>query len=260
MNKVLAVAGVVGKELFRRKDFYVLFVLTAVVTLTLASMRFFHDDKIVRFVKEVCLLLIWISAIFMAIATAARQIPAERESRTIFPLLAKPISRGQLIAGKFAGCWAACGVALLVFYLFFLLVTAPREGEWRVAHYFQALWLQWVLLGIIISYTLLGSLVFAAPSSNGTICFVVTAGILLLARHLEKIASTLPQPTGAIVQTLYFLLPHLEFFDVRDLVIHNVGLVPWVAWLLATGYGLVYMTLFLAITCLVFKRQSIVRE
>src|SRR5438874_10356856 len=98
MNTVLALAQVVIKELYRRKDFYVLFVLTAVITLLLGSVNFFHDDKIVRYLKEICLLLIWISALVVAIGTAARQIPAERESRTIFPLLAKPVTRAHVIA------------------------------------------------------------------------------------------------------------------------------------------------------------------
>ena len=31
MNKIIAVAGVVIKELYRRKDFYVLFILTALL-------------------------------------------------------------------------------------------------------------------------------------------------------------------------------------------------------------------------------------
>ena len=62
-----------------------------------------------RYLKDVCLLLIWISSLVIAITTTARQIPAERESRTIFPLLAKPVRRGELIVGKFLGCWLACG-------------------------------------------------------------------------------------------------------------------------------------------------------
>ena len=113
MNTILALSSVVIKELYRRKDFYVLFVFTAVITLLMGSVRFFHDDKIIRYLKEICLLLIWISALVVAIGTAARQIPAERENRTIFPLLAKPVSRAQVILGKFAGCWFACGLALL---------------------------------------------------------------------------------------------------------------------------------------------------
>src|SRR5947209_11899338 len=143
MNTIFALTGVVIKELYRRKDFYVLFVLTALITLVMGSVHFFHDDKIIRYLKELCLLLIWISALVIAITTTARQIPAERENRTIFPLLAKPVTRAQVIAGKFAGCWLACGLALMVFYLFFGVVSGSREHSWPLLNYFQGLWLQW---------------------------------------------------------------------------------------------------------------------
>src|SRR5260221_503092 len=126
-RNILALAGVVIKELYRRKDFYVLFVLTAVVTLLAGSISIFDDPKIVRYLKEICLLLIWVSALVIAIVTTARQIPAERENRTIFPLLAKPVTRGQLILGKFGGCWLAGGLAPVGFYLFFGVVTGTRE-------------------------------------------------------------------------------------------------------------------------------------
>src|SRR5438045_9301842 len=132
MNIVFALAGVVIKELYRRKDFYVLFVLTALITLLMGSVKFFNDDKIVRYLKDICLLLIWISALVIAIATTARQIPAERENRTIFPLLAKPVTRAQFIAGKFLGCWLAVGMALLVFYVFFGFISGMRERHWAV--------------------------------------------------------------------------------------------------------------------------------
>src|SRR5437667_1911593 len=132
MKTIFALSSIVIKELYRRKDFYVLFVLTAVITLLMGSVNFFSDDKIVRYLKEICLLLIWISALVIAIGTTARQIPAERENRTIFPLLAKPVTRGQVVVGKFAGCWLACGLALLMFYLFFGIISGTREGRWPV--------------------------------------------------------------------------------------------------------------------------------
>src|SRR6516225_9549090 len=184
MNTVFALAGVVIKELYRRKDFYVLFILTAVLTVLLGFGNFFNDAKIVRYVKEICLLLIWVSALVIAIGATARQIPAERENRTIFPLLAKPVSRAQVIGGKFFGCWLACGIALLVFYLFLGIVSASRDHEWPVAQYFQALWLQWMFLAVVIAMVLLGSIVFAAPSSNATTCFVVVLCLWYLGRYL----------------------------------------------------------------------------
>jgi len=111
MSTTLAIAGIVIKDLYRRKDFYVLFVLTALITVVMGSVNLFHDDHIVRYLKEMCLLLIWICSLVIAITTTARQIPMERESRTIFPLLAKPVTRTQVILGKFLGC-TADGIAL----------------------------------------------------------------------------------------------------------------------------------------------------
>ena len=257
MNTVLALSAIVIKELYRRKDFYVLFVLTALITLVMGSVSFFHDTKIVRYVKEIALLLIWISALVIAIGTTARQIPAERENRTIFPLLAKPVTRGQVILGKFVGCWLACALALIVFYLFFCVVSGTREHHWPLLNFFQALWLQWVMLGVVVALVLLGSVVFAAPSSNATISFIVVLGILFLGRYLNQVALQQPEPLRTVVYGLYFLIPHLEWYDVRDLIIYDQNLVGWVDCGLATLYAVLYMAVFLLGAWLVFRRKPL---
>jgi Cu-processing system permease protein len=257
MNKIFALAGVVIKEMYRRKDFYVLFVMTAMITLLLGSMRFFDDDRIVRYLKEICLLLIWVSTLVIAITTAARQIPAERESRTIFPLLAKPVGRGELIMGKFAGCWLACGIALLVFYFFFGALSASREHAWPVATYLQAVWLHWMCLGIVIALVLFGSVVFTAPSSNATICFICVVGILFAGGHLNRVAIQMKGTGGAIVYAMYFIIPHLEWYDARDLVIHDWGHINWLVCGGATLYGLLYAGVLLGLTWLIFRRRSL---
>lgn len=257
MNTVLALAGVVIKELYRRKDFYVLFVMTAVITLTMGSVTFFHDTKIVRYLKEICLLLIWLSALVIAIVTTARQIPAEKENRTIFPLLAKPVSRGQVVLGKFAGCWAACGLALLLFYLFFAVISGSREHHWPLGQYFQTLWLQWTMLGVVTAMVLLGSVLFSAVSSNATICFVVILGILFLGGHLNQVALQQPEPLRSIVYTIYFLIPHLEWYDVRDFLVYDHGLIGWGNCGLATLYAWTYSALLLFATWLVFRRKPL---
>ena len=257
MNTIFALAEVVIKELYRRKDFYVLFVLTAVITLLLGSVSFFNDPKIARYLKEVVLLLIWVAALVIAITTTARQIPAERENRTIFPLLAKPVSRAQVIVGKFVGCWLACGLALLVFYFFFAIVTGSREHSWPVLNYFQGLWLQWSMLGIVIGLVLLGSVVFTAPSSNATITLIVVVGILLLGRYLNHVALQQPEPVRSIVYALYFLIPHLEWYDIRDFLIYDHKMVPWVDWGLATVYAAVYVSMLLFATWMVFRRKPL---
>ena len=257
MNNALAVGWVVMLDMYRRKDFYVLFVLTALVTLILWSMNFFNDTAIVRYLKDGCLLLIWISSLVIAITMSARQIPAERESRTIFPLLAKPVTRGQLIAGKFCGCWAACGLSLLMFYFFFAVIGASREHSLPFVQYLQALWLHWICLGIVVAMALLGSVIFSAPSSNITISFVVVLGILFAGQQLNRFAAGMGGIAGMIVYALYFLIPQLGFYDVRELVVHDWQPIAGYAMVGATLYGAAYVALLLAAAWVVFRRRPL---
>ena len=258
MNIVFALAGIVIKEMYRRKDFYVLFVLTALLTLLTGSATFFNDDKILGYLKEICLLLIWVSSLVIALTTAARQIPAERESRTIFPLLAKPVTRFQVILGKFFGCWLVAGLAVVVFYLFFGAVVGAREHAWPVAQYVQAVWLHWMALGVVIAMVILGSIVFSAPSVNVTISFIAVSGILLLGQHLHKVASRMTEPSQTILTGIYFLIPHIEWaFQYRDLVLYNQPVIAWSVVFAATAYWAVCSALFLTAAWLAFRRKTL---
>ena len=258
MNKIFAVAGVVIKELYRRKDFYVMFILTIIICLIMGSINVFNDREIIRYVKEICLLLIWISSLIIAITTTARQIPAEKEQRTLLPLLAKPLSRTELIVGKFLGCWIVCGLALFCFYAFFGVLAASREHQWPLLNYAQAAFLHWVALGVVVAFAMLGSLVFAAPSSNSTICFSIVVTILCVGRYLDKIALTMQEPGRSIVYCIYYAIPHVEIpFEMRNLIIHDWPIIEWkFVWLLGL-YLLAYMAFFLAAACLIFRRKAL---
>jgi len=257
MTKVFAIAGVVLKEMYRRKDFYVLFIITVLLSLIMASVNFFNEEKIVRYLKELSLLLIWVVSLVIAVTSAARQIPAEREQRTLFPLLAKPVTRSQVLLGKFLGCWLSTAVALVCFYVFFGLLAMTREHEFLVLNYVQAAMLHWFMLGIVIAFVLFGSLAFTAISSNITISAILTVAILVVGRHLNKVALQLVEPGRSIIYALYFLIPHLELFDVRDLIVHNWPLIPWNYWALALAYGGMFTALFLWLACWLFQKKQV---
>jgi ABC-type transport system involved in multi-copper enzyme maturation permease subunit len=255
MRNTFAIAGVVLLEMYRRRDFYVLFIVTVLITALMGSVTFFNDARIVRYLKDVCLFLIWASSLFIALGAAARQIPAERESRTIFPLMAKPVTRGQILLGKWLGCWLACGAALLVFYIFFGCVDMTREHQLPLINYAQLATLHWAMLAIVVAMTLLGSLVFTAVSSNLTITAVVVAAIFILGRHLHKIALGMNELNGTLLTGLYYVIPHLELFDVRSLVVHDWPPIAWGIWAIAVGYAAAYTALLLLASWLVFRKK-----
>lgn len=257
MNIVWAISAVVIKELYRRKDFYVLLVLTALLTLAAGSMSFFKDNTIVRALKEICLLLIWLSALIIGITTAARQIPSEKENRTIFPLLAKPVTRWQVVLGKCLGCWLACGIALVVFYSFFGILVGAREHTLPMVAFAKLIWMQWMGLGIVVALALLGSVVFSAPGPNATLCFIVVLGVSFVGPHLGKVSLGLAEPAGTLLYAIYFLIPHLEWFDLREFIINDRNLPGAVECLLATIYAAAYGMLLLVLTWARFRRQNL---
>jgi Cu-processing system permease protein len=258
MRNICAIAKVVLLEMYRRKEFYVLFILTVVICLIMLCVNIFNDKQVIRYLKELCLLLIWISSLIIAITMTARQIPAEKEQRTLLPLLAKPLSRTQLILGKFLGCWIVCGLCLVCFYIFFGVLAASREHAWPLLNYSQAAFVHWMALGVVVAMSLLGSLVFAAPSSNATICFSVCAAIMCLGRYLDQIALSLHEPGRSVTYGIYYAIPHLEWsFGMRNLIIHDWPLIDWSFVCLAGVYYLAYAAVFLTAACLIFRRKPV---
>jgi ABC-type transport system involved in multi-copper enzyme maturation permease subunit len=258
MNAIIAIAVVVLKEMIRRKDFYVLFVITALITLIMGSISIFNDQGISGYLKELALLLIWICSLVIAVTTSARQLYAEKENRTIFPLLAKPVSRAQLLLGKFFGCWIASGLALFVFYVFVALVSASREHTLDAGSYLIAFLLHWGALAVVVAMALLGSIVFAAPSSNGTICLVVAVGILTLEQHLNTVAVNSGGIIGKILYAIYFAMPRLDWaFSVREFLVFGSPM-PGVA--MTSGALLFYAgyaALLILGAWLLFRRKAL---
>jgi len=257
LANVFALSRLSILEMYRRKDFYVVLILTVLLTLALGSINFFNETNITGYLKEFCLLLIWIFALVIAVTSAARQIPFEIETGTIFPLLAKPVTRAEVFVGKALGCWLATGIALIVFYFVFGLLTFSREHTINLPLLIQAVISHWVMIGIVISMAFLGSVVFAAPSSNTTISLVIIVTIMIIGRHLHKLALGMAEPMRTIVEALYFSIPHIELFDLRDLLVHNYPPAPWDKLFILLFYGIVYIAFFTLAGCVVFKRKRL---
>jgi hypothetical protein len=74
---------------------------------------------------------------------------------------------------------------------------------------------------------------------------------------LNGVALQQSEPARTIIYTLYFLVPHLEWFDVRKLVAFDQDLIGWAYCVLATLYAAAYAALLLFATWLVFRRKAL---
>ena len=106
-------------DLYRRKDLVTVGALALALLVPLAALRPFGVAGADRYVGEVAMGLIWLFSLVIAIALGARQFPPEFESRTIYPLFARPVGRSTVLLGKYLGAFLAAVSATALFYVLF---------------------------------------------------------------------------------------------------------------------------------------------
>lgn len=254
LRRVWALAALSVVELFRRKDVYVAVILGGAIVAPLATVNLFGVEGIVRYLREVTLLLTWVFGLAITVATAARQLTLELERKTVYALLAKPVSVAEVVAGKFLGAVAASASCLALFYLLLLLLCGLKEGTWWPAGVGQAFVLHVAFVALLTAWTLAGSLVLS-PGANLTVGFLLGAGMLLFGERLGRLAQEAGGVAGAVLWSLHLLLPHLEFYDLRLRVIHGWGGLPAGVVAVLLLYAALYTTGLLTLTGWLLRRK-----
>lgn len=255
-RRLLALASLAIRELVRRRDAYVALGLLLAVLLPLGSVRVFGFEGVVRHLREIALLLLWVFSVVIATATAARQLPAEREQRTLYPLLARPVRRSEVVLGKALGAWTASLVFLAAGYLLLLVLAAFKGAPWNGPALFQAFCLHAVCLGVVTALATAGSVVLT-PSANVTLSLLLATGMLLFGDRLG-LGAAFGSPAAAVLgRGVRVLAPHLELFDLRHRLVHDWGPLSWAAWGQLCAYGLAYAGALLALACALFRRKPL---
>ena len=255
MSAVLEIAKLVVKEVLRKKDFYVAFVLTAVILGYAAQLKFYDVANAHRYLLDIGLGLSFLFAVVLTVALAARQFPSELQNRTCHVLWAKPVSRGQFILGKFLGSFAA---GMTCFTLFFAALIGVALTKTTVP-----------VVTALETYLLFGFCLMMLTALAGTLSYFVSTTITVSltlflfgfislygffaresARHLEP---WLRVP----VEAMYYLAPHFEFFDMRQRFIHGGAPIGADVILFLAGYAALYSAIYLWIGWLRLRERSI---
>ena len=245
MTAVGALAQLLVREIFRKKDFYVALVVIALVVGLAARLEFYQMENIVRYLMEIGLALIFFISVFLTVSLAARQFPAEVEDRTLEVLLAKPVRRIEYVLGKFLGSIAAGGATFLIFYLLFLAIVRLRAESLSIPMAFQTAALFFLNLTIVAAMS--GALsYYLTRAANVTVSLVVY--ILI-----STTGASLRQSLGGF----YYVLPHFEFFDLRQRFIHGFEPIPWKLFGFLVFYAALYVFIFISIGWMRLRKKPL---
>ncbi len=190
---------------------------------------------------------------FLAIFLASGLVPKEIERRTIFMVLAKPLSRSSFIVGRYLGniltVWVitvAMG-ALLVIQLF---------GQKIVPHptHFASMW------GLMLQVVVISAVAFVFAAASSQFVTAVASVSLYSIGHLTPdlygMASRAQSvPVQYIGKALYYVLPNLDRLNFTSRATYRdaVGLDELAA---STIYAVGYAAVMLVIACAVFERRD----
>lgn len=259
MIRIITIATIVWLEMIRKKDIYVLLILLGALLCALVSLNIFGIAGTDRYVKDVGLMMAWIFSLILAVTLSCRAIPQEESSGTVYPLLAKPVSRLEFILGKWLGSWTVISVAVFFFYLLIMLVAALKGGLFSIGAIIQGFVLHLCAIGIITSIGLLFSTRMNSDAAT-SMTYVLTLTAFVITPKVPAFMAASQGLHSILLEFIYHLLPHFEILDMRMRIIHNYGPISAASFLESTAYGLLMALVFVMIAWLSYKNKRFSRN
>lgn len=255
-RRLWLVAKTIFTEALRRKEIYVIVLVTVVLLVAASSIRFFNLASVHKFYHELSLRVMSVATVLTTIVLGARQLPREFERRTIYTLMAKPMARWEFLLGKYAGVVAA---GLLCQGLFMTVFLAGRylTGSPVVWTLFaQYLYLQALLVAVMAALAFLLSMVMALDAA-----ITISALLYLLGQVLTNALTMIYDYVGPagqwVLRALNYLVPQPVLFDLSAKVIHDWPPLPAPMLALVSLYALMFIVPYLALSYALFRRRAL---
>jgi len=178
----------------------------------------------------------------------------EIEKRTVYVLIAKPVSRSELIIGKHIGLSVVLGLLISAMTLIYVAMLSLAKINYPLGSLLTASLFVWIELSLLAAVGILFS-VF----TSSLLATLLTFGIYLMGhstRDLVALGRLTKNPTiEQIMMGLYFILPDLARLNLRNDAVY--AQMPHIVVLMTNaGYGLLYIVLLLSIGIAVFSRRE----
>lgn len=266
MRTVALVAGAVFKESVRDRVPYSMVAFAALLMAASYLISQLTAGQDLKIIKDLGLAAIsWfglIIAIFIGIGLVSKEV----ERRSVYALLAKPLTRGQFILGKYAGLaftlvvnLSAMTVAFAVVLAYMDAVTPPGVKTGWAAPALDPRLLVAVILTVAELLIVTGIALFFSTFSSPLLAALLTFGLWVAGhfnqdlRNFEAVLDV--APVVWLTRALYYTLPNLAPFNVRAEAAHGIA-VPARDVVLTLGYAAVYIAILLVGAIAVFRRRD----
>lgn len=253
MRPILAVARMTFTEAVRDRVLYSILFFALAMIASSALLVTLSVGGEGRIVKDLGLFCITLFGLFIAVFIGIRLVSREIERRTILLLLSRPVGRGAVLAGKFAGLALTLAVTVGAMGLGLLCLARILEGVWA-PRLLLAVGYSLLELAILTAFAIL----FAAFSTP-TLAAAFTITIFVIGRLSRDLMAFAAQFDSLALQAaasaVYYLLPNLSRFNLAGAVANDLPLAGATLFLTAL-YGAAYTAAVLLFAIAVFRQRD----
>ena len=217
-----------------------------------------------KIIKDICVSSIAIFGILITIFISASVVPTELENKVIYTILSKPIRRYQYLAGKFLGVQLIVIANLLLMTLLFMVALYAKE---RI---FPTL-LLWSALLTYFQFLIVSAFTFAISCTSTSSVLPTIAGLFIyiagnLTEYLKDVYNRVGESEqffdtiiANIAQGLYYVLPNLRNFDMKDQILYLRSNDPPADIMIPNliAYGLVFAAVGYLLAWVLFARKEL---
>jgi ABC-type transport system involved in multi-copper enzyme maturation permease subunit len=265
-SAIRKVAGAVFKESVRDRVPYSLVIFAVILMAASVLMSRLTAGQDFKVVKDLGLATMNAIGLLIAIFIGTGLVSKEVERRSIYAVLAKPLSRSSFLVGKYVGLVITLAVNLGMMTAAFYLMLQYMEWTtddwikqgWRAPALDPRLLAAIALIGLQLMLTTAVALFFSTFSSP-LLTMLLTLAVWVAGHFsgdLRDFQTAIDSPAAAAVaRALYFVLPNLDPLDIKNEVVHGLP-IAWASVALGAAALLAYIGVLLGGAVLIFNRRD----
>jgi len=254
LGRVVTIAINVFWEVIRDR---VLYLIVFFALLMGAAVRFIPEIAATtekKIILDIGIAAIGVLGLIVTVFVATGLVNKEIEKRTVYVLVAKPISRSELIVGKHIGLSIVLAVLVAAMTIIYVIILSLARIPYPLGSILIATFFVWIELSLLTAVGIL----FGVFTSS-LLATLLTFGVYLMGhstRDLVALGKLTKNPAiEQLMMGLYLVLPDLARLNLRNDAVY--GQVPHIAALMTNaGYGLLYIVVLLSIAIAIFSRRE----
>lgn len=268
MQLLWPIALITFKEGIRNRSIYGISLLALLMLIANFLISNMIGHNVGKVAVDIALSAVSFSGLLLVLFVGINLMAKDLDRKTIYMVLAKPISRGQYIIGKFLGISLliiVCMVILSCFAAVSLLLIKLGHPNFFERFSWPLVCLSFFFITNMLILVSALSFLFASFASSSFVTFILTIISYIIGMSLNDVKALVEAPqsvgitvspvTVKVVQVAYYIFPNLSFYDIKTQAAHGLN-VPLSYGLGVVAYTVFYSAIVITLAALVFRKKE----